>query len=280
MAITAISTDWGVDPRVIRMTTTDDFTAITTVGYWTAQQPNIQALNNGQFTIYDGELVAVIYAGGEGFVSYNAENKTFQALPNSGNVSSSLPAGQILVGNASNVATAVAMSGAIAINDAGVTSINSGAISAADIAANAIGSSQLALDIMQLVSVDLTALQFKDMYGAPFEIIPAPGAGNLIVIDQMNLLMVYGTTPYAAGGPVLLQYGSSVHGAGQAASATIAAANLQGSASDAELVAGVLSNAAFSSCVDMPVYLSNQTAAFATGDSTFICNVWYRVVSV
>lgn len=48
-----------------------------------------------------------------------------------------LPNGQILVGNASNIATAVAMSGDVTINNAGVTAIGAGVIVNADINASA-----------------------------------------------------------------------------------------------------------------------------------------------
>jgi hypothetical protein len=56
-----------------------------------------------------------------------------------------LPNGQILVGNASNIAAAVAMSGDVTINNAGVTAIAAGVIVNADInAAAAIAFSKLA----------------------------------------------------------------------------------------------------------------------------------------
>jgi hypothetical protein len=48
-----------------------------------------------------------------------------------------LPNGQILVGNASNIATAVAMTGDVTINNAGVTAIAAGVIVNADINASA-----------------------------------------------------------------------------------------------------------------------------------------------
>lgn len=279
MAITSIARDFQPEPAIIRMSATDNLSVITTVNYWTTQADVIQQLNKGAFTIDNGEVVLAQYGDGQGFLEFDSTNQTFAALPNSGNVTNSLPSGQVFVGNGSNVVQARALTGAIAITNTGVTSINAGAVSAADLAANAVGSDQLEKDILQLISVNVTAAQFKAMYGAPLQVIAAPGANKLILVEHANLLMTYVTTPYAAGGSVALQYDSTVHGGGQAASATIANTDLQASASVAEMVDGKLSNSAFTACVDKALYISNISAAFTTGDSTFVLNIWYRIVA-
>ena len=136
MAITAISTDWGKDPRIVRVTTTDDFATITAAGYLTAQADEIEALNNGAFEWVVGDLVAVVYDGGEDYFLRDATNNTFVldtlppgALP--------LVSAHILVGNAANVAADVAMTGDISISNAGVTAIVAGVIVNADVAAAA-----------------------------------------------------------------------------------------------------------------------------------------------
>lgn len=56
----------------------------------------------------------------------------------------SLSDGNILVGNGSNVATSVAMSGDVAIDNAGATTIQAGAVEASMLAPNAVGPAQLA----------------------------------------------------------------------------------------------------------------------------------------
>lgn len=59
------------------------------------------------------------------------------AIAASGFVSSTLPSAQIIVGNGSNVATAVSMSGDVTISNAGVTAIGAGVIVNADVNASA-----------------------------------------------------------------------------------------------------------------------------------------------
>lgn len=138
MAITAISTDWGVSPRIVRITTTDDLAAITTADYVTAQLDNILALNNGAFEFQSGDFIAIVYDGGQAFFTYDSATDTFvaeAAVP--GTLPNTLTSAHIFVGNAGNVATDVAMTGDIAITNAGVTSIVAGAIVNADINAAA-----------------------------------------------------------------------------------------------------------------------------------------------
>jgi len=75
MAILAISTDWGIYPRIVRIVTNDTLATITTEGYLTAQAANIQALQNGTFEWTPNDFVAISYAGGKGF--FNVDYTTF-----------------------------------------------------------------------------------------------------------------------------------------------------------------------------------------------------------
>lgn len=144
MAITDISRDWGVSPSIVRVTTTDNFATITAAEYLTTQEANIRALNKGSFNWATSDLVAIVYNGGEDYFKRDAANNTFvlDVIP-AGAIP--LPSAQILVGNAAGVAAAVAMTGDIAITNAGVTSIVAGVIVDADInAAAGIAYSKLA----------------------------------------------------------------------------------------------------------------------------------------
>lgn len=78
MPITAISTDWGVFPRIVRVTTTDDLAVITTNGYLTAQDNAIELLQNGEFQWTPEDIVAISYLGGKGFFNVDyLVNDTF-----------------------------------------------------------------------------------------------------------------------------------------------------------------------------------------------------------
>jgi len=137
MSITAISYDWGFEPTIVRITTTDSLATITTAAYWTGQSTVIEALNNGAFTFPEGCLVAINYSDGEGFFTFSVADQAFVAETIPGSLSSTLTEARVFVGSALNVATGVAMSGDIEIIADGTTAIGAGVIVNADVAASA-----------------------------------------------------------------------------------------------------------------------------------------------
>jgi hypothetical protein len=271
MAITSIGRYFVGDPNIVFVVTSDNLATITTADYLTDQAENIQALNNGDFQWMDTDIVLINYAPDflVNWFKYDADNATFVANPAAGGLSNSLLDGRIFVGNASNIATGVAMSG-----DATVS--NTGALT---IANNAVTSAKTAATLVQYAEVDMSASDWNGMYGAPKQLVAAPGANKVIVVDAIVLDMTFVSAQYAAGGVVAAQYDSTVHGAGSAASATIAAATINGYAANTGImVAGAMSSVAFSAMVNKGLYLSNQTGAFTTGDGTWKIHVWYRVI--
>lgn len=269
MAITSISRDWGVNPSIVRVTSTDALATITTAGYLTDEADNIAALNNGAFEWQDGDLVAINYSNGEGFFTRDSADNTFAAQPASpGTLANTLLDGRIFVGSALNVATGVALSG-----DA--TIINTGALT---IANNAVTSAKLAATIRKYATVAITAAEFNGMYAAPKLLLAAQGADTLIVLDQLQLAMTYGAAAYADGGVAAVQYDSTANGAGVIASSTLAAAVFQAAASTTFTMNAGIVALPFATTVNKGLYLSNITGAFTTGDSDFVAHLWYRVI--
>lgn len=140
---------------------------------------------------------------------------------------------------------------------------------------------QLNTTYLQLATFSLTAAQFKGMYATPVSVLAAPGAGLMNIVDSVAINMTYGTTQYAAGGAVGLQYGNSAHLAGGAASATEAATDYTSAAANTmfRFGAGLGAGAVTSTSINTAIYISNATAAFTTGDSTFAGSIWYKTVS-
>lgn len=140
-------------------------------------------------------------------------------------------------------------------------------------------SSLVALSGDYTVSVPLTAAQWNGMYAAPVLLLNAPGANRLIYVNRLILAMKFVSAQYASGGAVAAQYESTVDGAGVAATATLAAATVNGlTASTVEVVAGA-SSIVYAAAVNQPLYLSNATGAFTTGDSTWVATVNYSVIA-
>lgn len=147
MSILAIARNFNGDPNIVTMVTDNTAAEITTNGYFTgaAIVAEVEALQNGVFETALTDLWLIYVSDGIGFYTYDTATGAFVALTGNAGLSSTLSSGNIFVGNASNVATGVAMSGVIAITNAGVTSIVDGSIVNADInAAAAIAFSKLA----------------------------------------------------------------------------------------------------------------------------------------
>lgn len=262
-----------------------------------------EAMNSGQFQTNYNPDPTVVYINGPGVFSYASAIDTIATIGGANYFAeqvNSLSVNDLIfcVGSDASliyqVATVDADAGTITVaaftpagtvGTANITNlavttakIANNAVTATQLGNNAVGSAQLATDIIQYASVTMTAAQFIAMYATPFSIIAAPAAGNMVVIDKVVLTMDYGTTAYTGGGAINLQYGNTAHAAGPAASATIAAANVEGSASVVNAAGGAISAVATTAIAATAVYISNATAAFATGDSTFTVNVWYKIV--
>ncbi len=270
MAITAIGRYFVGDPNIVCIVTDDNLAAITTADYVTAQQTNIETLNNGEFQWSDTDIVLISYAPDflVNWFKYDADNATFVANPAAGGLSNSLLDGRIFVGNASNIATGVAMSGDITVSNTGVTTIG----------ANKVLSSMISPLVRKYTTVAISAAEFNGMYAAPKLLVAAGGANTLVVIDQLQLVMTYVSANYAAGGVAAVQYDSTANGAGVIASSTLSAATFQAAASTTFTMNAGVVPLPFTTTVNKGLYLSNITGAFTTGDSTFVAHIWYRVI--
>jgi hypothetical protein len=310
MSITNLSTDWGTYPRIVRITTTDTLGTITTNGYLqtAAVITAIAGIQNGTFQWTPEDYCLIFYNGGEGFftVDYTTNYKFTAAATVPGTLSDTLASGNIFVGNAGNVATGVAMTGLVAITNAGVTSVplasthllvgsaggaaasvalsgdatlaNTGALT---IAANAVTSAKIALNVIQYVKVPVTAAQFNAAYATPLVMIAAPGANLQIVVKQAVFAMTFVSASYANGGATGLQYDNVAHLAGTLATATVPGATIDAYGASSNVgVAGAVASGLSSATVNKAIYLSNDTAPYITGDSTWEMHLWYSVVTL
>lgn len=281
--ITSIKREFNLFPNIVGIVTTDGLTAITTTGYFSTQLAQVELLNNGVWQWETEDIVLIFYATDLiGWFTYDASTDAFVSVAANGGISNTLPSGDIIVGNGSNVATAVAMSGDVHISNTGATTIQPGAVTGSKIANNAVDYAQLALDVAATATVSLTAAQINGMYAVPVQLLASPGAGKLIIIDSILWDIAFVSAQYAAGGAIAAQYGNTIHGGGPAASGTLAAASLNGVAAS-----GFLSNAGSAGLLNVTatasentaVFLSNATAAFTTGDSTVNLYIKYRILS-
>jgi hypothetical protein len=278
-----IQRDWGFEPAIVRIATTDTLATITTTGYLLTQTAQIQAANAGAFdwtTTTSGlytDYVLVYYSdngGSWGFFNYVPSTGSLVAAPTvPGSLANTLPNTHVFVGNASNVATGVALSGAATISNTGVLTLGS----------NIVDYTNIALDVAATATVALTAAQFNAMYATPVLLLAAPGSGKSILIDSMIFDIAFNSAAWANGGVVGAQYDNTDHLGGVVASGTVNASVFTSIATNLYVSCvgstGLL-NGDPATIANTAVYLSNATAPFITGNSTMNVVIKYRVVTL
>lgn len=141
---------------------------------------------------------------------------------------------------------------------------------------------QVAPTVGSSAAVTMTAAEWDGMYAAPKQIVAAPGANLMLVVDSVVFEENYGSAQYAAGGAAALQYGNTVHGAGVLATGAVAAATVNGIAADSifSLLPVALGATANASLVNQGLFMSNLTGAFTTGDSPMTVTVNYHTIAI
>lgn len=125
-----------------------------------------------------------------------------------------------------------------------------------------------------VIRVALTSAQILAASATPVTIIPAPGAGQVIVVTSVTYNLVAGTQ-YAVGTAGGLYYGIS---SGQAID-THGVTTFNSAASSVAIYLPLVANTALANVVNLAVVFT-ATAAFTTGTGTGSINVDYITVTL
>lgn len=122
--------------------------------------------------------------------------------------------------------------------------------------------------------VGLSAAQIIAMRATPVALVPAPGAGKCVIVNNITLKMVTTATAFTGGGAVEFRY---TDGSGTKVSADIAAAVVTaGAGTSFTNVKGI--EASLTGTANAAVVITNATAAFAAGTGTATVVIDYHVV--
>ena len=138
--------------------------------------------------------------------------------------------------------------------------------------------SDIGAAVSAVAEVALTQAEITGLYAASKLLVAAPVAGHILIVDSVEVLHTYAVAAYTDGGAVVVQYDSTVNGAGVEA-APIAIANVTAGASSC-----TKTDPAERSEFDMVankakgLYLGNKTQAFAAGNAGNVIKVrvYYR----
>jgi len=129
--------------------------------------------------------------------------------------------------------------------------------------------------VLQKAVVTLTAAQIIAMYGTPQSILPAPAAGQVLVIDQIIAQMKPGATQFTGGGAVTFQY----HGTAVVPhSGNVPAATINAAAVSENVVPPPTGTIQPPAATGLDI--TNGTAAFATGNGTLVVTVFYSIITL
>jgi hypothetical protein len=285
--IISILRNFNGNPNIVSIVTSSDLALITTEGFLTGEEDNIETLNNGPFQWNVTDIVLIAYA--TEFLSanfivnwfiYDPTNMTFIALPSIGADNSLLQSGHITVGNSLNIGESVALSGDATLSNTGIITIGAGAVTGSKIANNAVDFAQLAADVSSVTVTTLTSAQLNALFTTSIQLVPAPASGTVLIFDKVVIDYHWSTAVTAGGGPIAVQYSSAANGAGIAASASIAAATLNGLSAPALLTAGSVAVAAIDTSLEaIGLYLGCATGVFTGGGGGATVYTYYKTLA-
>ncbi|NTU69237.1 hypothetical protein HGB13_00185 [bacterium] len=173
--------------------------------------------------------------------------------------------GGVSVKNGSTITKVIGQDGKIY----GDINATAGSIGTAELADSAVTTDKLDQGTVKTVIVNLTAAQIIGMAAAPVEVIPAV-SGKAIILDDVIFDLTGTATQFTSGGVVNLQYKNTATGAGTTLHADIAATVVTGATGRVvtQRIAKDISATAAADIINVGVFISNKTGAFATGTGT------------
>jgi hypothetical protein len=129
-----------------------------------------------------------------------------------------------------------------------------------------------------ITQVPLTAAQIIAMFTTPVSILPAPGAGKAIIVEQITVELNLTATAFSGGGVVHFYY----HGlTAEVMAQTLAAATINGGAGQTISLLEPVQTAGGSVVTkEVGIDITNATGVFATGTGAAVVTIWYSIVTL
>jgi hypothetical protein len=149
------------------------------------------------------------------------------------------------------------------------------AVGSADLADDSVTSAKILESVIQSIQVALTAANIIAMRTTPVSLIPAPGAGKIVIVDSILAKVVRTATAFTGGGAVEFRYTDA---SGAKVSADLAASLITGAAGTAHAHVGGI-EASITPVANAPIVITNADAVFAAGTGTANISISYRVIT-
>lgn len=129
-------------------------------------------------------------------------------------------------------------------------------------------------------TVTFSSSDILNLFTTPKTLVAAPGAGKIIVPDLIVFSLTYGTTTYAGGGVVRVQYAGTTTqllGTTNVASTITSASSIVSAGNFTPIST---STVALTPGINDALELQNASAAFTTGNSTMKVYIQYRILTL
>lgn len=134
--------------------------------------------------------------------------------------------------------------------------------------------SHINVSLIQTALISLTSAELKNLHTTPKELVAAPGANKIVIVEQVIFYFTYVAPAYAGSAEFTISYNGS---------ATKLVVNSGQMASTANLVQYWNVDDAVTTITDgtnKAVEAKNQGSAFITGNSTVKLGIKYRIITL
>lgn len=139
-----------------------------------------------------------------------------------------------------------------------------------------VGSLDLPFNRTRIARVAISSAQVLALNATPVELVPAPGAGVFVSVEEVILKMVRTATAYANGGALEFRY-TDASGAKVTADIAASVVTTGGAGTAFNIVRGVVTS--LTPVANAAIVVNNATAPFITGTGTALITVKYRIVT-
>ena len=165
--------------------------------------------------------------------------------------------------------------GSLTDNSGGTVSLAFTNMSASNLTSGTVSTALLSEDVARTATVTLAASDVLALHSTPFVLVAAPGAGKVVLIDEITVKLVFNSAAYTGTNAMEFRY---TDGSGAKVTADMANTFLNSSSgTNYQSVKGVTT--ALTPVANAPVVLVVPTANPAAGNSPLGIKVKYRIVT-
>jgi hypothetical protein len=246
----------GVCPRRVKLVVTDTYAILTAAGYIT---PELL----GGFPVFPTDIFDVLYS--------------YVAATNTGTYTELYPA----FNNGVITLSPLPVSVGLPVVSGNLVSFNgtTGILADSGVSAASLSSAVTQLGSLSQATVTLTPAQIIAAFATP-QVLIAAAAGKVAIVHSANIYTAStGNTPFATGTAPIIQYGTTVHGAGTSAvGAGLVTGDIEAAASQVRTV-GPTASTAWTGITNTPVTFSAATAYTAGTGTNITFTLVYELIT-